>query len=885
MNDNGQNKGEDSYQKKASLSWKFLKFTGVFALIFSLVLVLTAAVFEKEIADLVIEAINDQLKTSLEVEYARLSLIRKFPSATVYLYNATLKGRDKDEKAFLEVGSLSLECSIWGLLNKTYDFNTLNLNDGSMYIHIERDGNFNGNVFKSSDAKESNLDISIKNAYLNDFEILYKNEYRQHTIADFVLKTAFFEGDFMVDNALNLNSHKINTYLELDNQYLSVGDKNYLKGKSIEFEGQLELDLEQEIYTFKEIEFSVEGNIFSLDGGISKTQKGDFYDLVLEGKEAKLDAMFQFIPDEFHTTFGGFESDANLQFKALLKGYSNDFENPDFKVDFGVKDGRLMHPLIDGKMKNVHFDLSFNIGTGNIEKTATLNIKDFKAEIDGEPISLNWNMKGFENPLINFSMNGNIPLRSIYRLFGDRVSNASGLVKIDQFGINGHLNDMLSMSRIPLVKLKGLVSFEQAFLALKNVGLEFVSGGLMIDNNDFGIEALKINFNSSDMELTGRFNNALPVLLSDSINSNNSMIDFETSLLAEQINVDEILEWMGGFSKEEIQTADTEDQQKLKKYQIQRRAFLSTFLNGSFASKIKSLKYGAIVLEDFEGKIEMASNLLSLKSVQAKTLDGNVGLNAKIFLDQNPKAELFIDCEEVDLKQMMLSMNNFGQEAITHEHLNGVLKSLIKVELKLDSFGHFQHQDLFVVADVEIKNGELNNLKMLEGFSEYIKLKDLQNIAFSNLKNQFRIEKGKLYIPAMFIQSNAVNLLVGGEYGFDHEMDFKIKINAGQLFANKFKKYNPKKEALKAEKKGLFIIFANIFGNLYGDYEYKIGAKHAKKYLDNQLDLDLPALSSRLRKEFEGFKYGVFLKSETEEIWENIPEFDWDGEIEYIKGY
>ena len=216
--------------------------------------------------------------------------------------------------------------------------------------------------------------------------------------------------------------------------------------------------------------------------------------------------------------------------------------------------------------------------------------------------------------------------------------------------------------------------------------------------------------------------------MSDSINSNNSKIDFETSLLAEKVNVDEILEWMGGFSLEEIQTADVEDQQHLKKDQIQRRAFLSTYLNGSFESKIKSLQYGTIALEDFEGKVEIASNILSLKSVRAKTLDGDVGLNAKILLDQNPKAELFIDCERVDLKKLMLSMNDFGQEAITHEHLNGTLKSLIKVEIQLDSFGRFQHKDLYVVADLEIKNGELNNLKMLEGFSEYIKLKDLQNI-------------------------------------------------------------------------------------------------------------------------------------------------------------
>jgi hypothetical protein len=70
-------------------------------------------------------------------------------------------------------------------------------------------------------------------------------------------------------------------------------------------------------------------------------------------------------------------------------------------------------------------------------------------------------------------------------------------------------------------------------------------------------------------------------------------------------------------------------------------------------------------------------------------------------------------------------------------------------------------------------------------------------------------------MPAMFIQSNALNLLVGGEYGFNHDLDFKLKINAGQVLANKFKKYNPDKPAIKAKQQGIFNIYAHIFGNVY----------------------------------------------------------------------
>ena len=133
----------------------------------------------------------------------------------------------------------------------------------------------------------------------------------------------------------------------------------------------------------------------------------------------------------------------------------------------------------------------------------------------------------------------------------------------------------------------------------------------------------------------------------------------------------------------------------------------------------------------------------------------------------------------------------------------------------------------------------------------------------------------------MFVQSSALNLLIGGEYGFNHDLDFKIKINAGQIFANKFKKYNPSKKTIKAKKNGLFNIYAHIYGNLYENVEYKIGPRNSKKYLDEQFaslietlkddsfkkelvknineDIDIPILSEKTEKKIIDKLYSLFI--------------------------
>ncbi|MFT5647362.1 MAG: hypothetical protein ACI976_002052, partial [Aureispira sp.] len=350
----------------------------------------------------------------------------------------------------------------------------------------------------------------------------------------------------------------------------------------------------------------------------------------------------------------------------------------------------------------------------------------------------------------------------------------------------------------------------------------------------------------------------------------------------------------GGHSVEEIEAANLEDQDSLTKETFERREYRTSFLKGKFITNIVNLKYRSVLAENFNGTVEFDNSVMQLKGVKVNAMKGVFELNSKIYFEKEPRVELFLDCDNIDIQEFLAQLDNFGQDVMTANNLRGRLKSLIKVNIFLDSLGNFKDDDLFVVADVKITNGELINLKMLEGFSSYITMRDLQHIAFTELKNQFKIEHGKFILPAMFIQSNALNLVVGGEYGFSHDLDFKIKINAGQVIANKFKKYNPDKIAIKARKQGLFNIYARISGNLYADdLKYQIGPKYSKKSLESQLSTNLPAITNTLRAEFAKNTNQEATKSIIQPLaqpkeWEDIPEYEEaegegeDGGEEYI---
>ncbi|NJK83011.1 MAG: hypothetical protein HC912_03540 [Saprospiraceae bacterium] len=125
-----------------------------------------------------------------------------------------------------------------------------------------------------------------------------------------------------------------------------------------------------------------------------------------------------------------------------------------------------------------------------------------------------------------------------------------------------------------------------------------------------------------------------------------------------------------------------------------------------------------------------------------------------------------------------------------------------------------------MLAELNIKDGELLDFELFKSFSTYIKTKDLERIRFTDLTNWLEVRNSKIYIPVMFIQSNALNLMLNGLYSFDYEFDFNMKINAGQVMANRIRGHDPSLTPLPAKKKGWFNLYYKIYGK-DDDYKYE----------------------------------------------------------------
>jgi len=220
----------------------------------------------------------------------------------------------------------------------------------------------------------------------------------------------------------------------------------------------------------------------------------------------------------------------------------------------------------------------------------------------------------------------------------------------------------------------------------------------------------------------------------------------------------------------------------------------------------------------------------------------------------------------IEMKELLTSFSNFDQTFITSDHLNGKANVWTETTIPYDKEGNILTKDIVVTAAIDIRDGELKNMKLLEDFGKYIHMDDLRDIRFNQFKNYLKIEGGKVFMPVVFIQSSALNMSIDGVHGFDQKILYNMKINAGQAAANKLKKVDVVKRFKQARKSG----WINLYYVLYGttsDVKYEQDQKQVISAFEQSSHMKESLRNSLVDK----FGHDVYWLEPNE--WEDIPEY------------
>ena len=802
---------------RKSLLRRFL--VGLLLLVSILLTLLVGAAlfFDGQITQQVVREINKNLKYELLVGDASLSLISGFPNASVNLHNVRMK--DGMGGYLLAAEEISFRFDLASLFGDQVKVHTVLVRNGAVRVVVNLKGQANTDIFKETKktepATESKLQLALENAELQHVAVLYDNKQTKQVV-ELMVNQAGLGGNF------SARQFSLSSQADLKIARVESDSSRYLVGEPVSYDAVVAVDLQKGVYDLQRVEVQLGKNTFSMDG--TAVVKPDFTDLNLKlvSQEGDISMLANLLPGAYHAYFNDFQSTGNYTCTGLVKGRVSKTDTPLVSFEVALRDGKVSSEKLQSPLRNVSFKARYNArpdGSGELE------IADFQGDFGGQPLTLDLKISDFKDPLVDFHCTGAFPLAAAYGLFdNEAITSGDGIVRLQALSVQGRYADMTSMRRISSVNASGALQFDQAKLIYNKVPVILETGFLRLQDNVFRADSLRLRAGQSDFALDGTAKNLLPVLFADSLNTSDAFLEFGARMQTQNLDVDELL---GMFTVQET-ASEAGGQQALDSLHIEKNADRkqnTDKLRGTFETNITNFKYGKIIGRNFNGKFAFDHNELIL-SGSTEAMNGHLQLDGNAYFEQKPSLKMYITARDLDLQTMMAQCENFGQEVITDQNLHGRLSGRMVLWAYWNDKGDFEMNRLHAFADLQGNDGELVNLKMLEDFSTFVHLEDLRRVKFTNMQDYIEISNQKLYLPAMFIQSNALNLTLSGTHTFDNDIDYKMKINAGQVLMNRIRKQDNDLDPLPAEK-GLFNLYYTIVGNL-DKYEMKRGKKAVK---------------------------------------------------------
>jgi hypothetical protein len=799
--------------------WRKLLLGLLFSLLsLLLVLVVIAAFFDRQVSQQLVAEINKSLKTELRVGDASLSLLSDFPAASINLSEVQLN--DALGGKLLVAKALSFRFDLLSLFSDDLKVHAFQLRDGAIRVVVNRSGKSNTDIFKEvksakKPAAESTLHLAIEQAELRNIAILYDNVPTQQAV-EMRVEQASAQGNF------SAQQFRLSSQADLRIQRLDSDSSRYLAGEKLSYDAVLAVDLKRGVYGLQNVELTLGGNTFNVEGlAVSKPDATEL-NFKLSSQEGDISMIANLLPGGYHEYFREFQSTGNYSCSGTVKGRLSKTETPAIGFEVALRDGKVSSEKLQSPLRNVSFRARYNAqpdGSGEFE------LADFKGDFGGQPLSFSLKVNQLDDPIIDFRANGAVPLEAAYGLFdNDLISGGDGLLRLNRLTVQGRYADMTSMRTVSQVNASGEIQFDKAALTYNKVPLLAETGFLRLEDNTFQLDSFVLRAGKSDFTLQGAAKNLLPVLFSDSLNTTDALLEFDAKLRSQNFDVDQIIELFSVQTT--VSQAGGEAQlDSLKQENNAERSLRMDKLKGTFEASINGFKYGKIEGKNFAGRLDFDHNNLNIRG-NTSAMQGELALDGNARFDLDPSLKMRITARNLDLQTMLMQCENFGQEVITEENMRGRLSGRVVLWTYWNATGEFDMKRLRALADIQATNGELQKVKMFEDFSTFIHLEDLRRIRFTDLQNYLEIKDQKVYIPVMFLQSNALNMTLSGDQSFDNDIDYKIKVNAGQVLLNRLKKHDSDLDPLP-EKKGGFNLYYSIVGNL-DKYEMKRKKKTVK---------------------------------------------------------
>ena len=731
-----------------------------FIVIFISACVLFAFIFKDKIIETAQNKMNENLNAKIAIGSMDVSMIqniKNFPDLSLILKDVRISGKDTFEKdTLIQFEKTLVSIDIMSVLkSKQYKINAIELYNATLNPILLSNGSNNWSITKSraDDKKEERgFNMSLKKIVLENINIQY-DDYASNQFVRIKNLNHHGKGDFS-DTEFDYISD-----LDIASLSYSKGLISFLKNTKLHYDGNVKVNNETNSYIFEKNTFSLNALKCFIDGSIQKNENQSINtNIEIKADQTDFKDVLSLVPAIYSKDFDKLNASGSFNFLATFKGIYQENSFPKTDILFSIKNGAFQYPSLPKKVSQINIESTIQ-NPGGSGDLFTVNIPKFSMLIGNDPF--NGHLKLWQlisNPNIDLTANGKINLSDISKLYPmEGVKTLQGLVDID-LNIQAQKKD-IEAKNYQAIKASGKAN-------IKNLKYESITVGKMVV-----VDALALNFTpqyvdmpvckgkieSSDFDMKGKLENVIAYYMSSDAHIKGNLI-FNSNFL-------------------DANSFLSEDNNESTK----RSDYVMVPKNIDFVGQmnIKKMNYGKMQIQNLNGTMEVAEEVVRIKNVDAELLGGKATMNGfySTVGQSFPKTELNYDVKSLNITQVFNQVESAQKIAPLFKYMDGFIssKSNISTELLPDLSPNLNTMNGNFT--VQIPLAKVNNAPLLQKIAEVSRLNQLQNLEIQNINANVKIEKGRVILNPLQFKANNMNMSLGGSHGIDQSMDYKLGVD------------------------------------------------------------------------------------------------------------
>ena len=638
-----------------NLLLKIGKLLAIVIITFSVILFSASFLLKDRVGFIILNSLNKNLSTKLEVGSYKLSFLKKFPKASLELKNvlvhsspgfnsAAFKGINTD--TLLSASNVSLDFRLTDILSGNYTIERIGAKNGRANFFTDSVGHVNYNItLKNSSSGGEGTTIDLKKIYISDIRATYNN-LSAHLIIGGMIKN----GNLKSRISGNIIDFIAGTEMQIDRFRLF----DFVTDKIIPAKLDINLQSSKSGIRFRKGNLYIENSDTEISGFVSSD---DFLDLDVTGRNLDLSKIRKYLPEKYMKMVSGYDPSGIVAAKSKIKGFLTHNSNPHVEIDFQLRSGKVAYLKSDLTFRNLSFDGHLSNGAKNGYSTSSVSFSDFKGKLGTSQYSGALTLKNFNNPVVDISLKGRVFPKEIKEFFNiQAISTAEGSVDLDLKILNCPLSaKSYSLNGFIDMKPESTLDFNSFTLGLQKDKILFskVKGNVTIQNS-IRMKNIQFNYKGQNVKVEGEFKNFPEWVMGRNVDLTGTA-DISFDKLIPEVFFDS--------------SASAHKAHKPKAINLPGDIILDVNF------KVDSLVYKTFTSSKIVGSFNYKPKILTFKSIKMNSLNGLISGNCFLARNNNKgfMAKGSFAVSGVDVNKAFTTFHNFGQSFLKAENIKGTL--------------------------------------------------------------------------------------------------------------------------------------------------------------------------------------------------------------------